>query len=963
MHEALPSSMEEDAPDFQVAKGRIDRLEVENFKSYRGVHQIGPFKGFTAVIGPNGSGKSNLMDAIVFVLGVRTAQIRGSLKELLYVNSGGEGAEDAPRNAHVKLVFVEVDDEGAETDLLFSRHIQPASSNDPNAYTSVYKIGGRTVSFDAYCQKLGSLGVLVKVRNFLVFQGDIEAVASKDNMGLTTLFEQIAGSDALAKEYQLLEEAKNKMEKEVAILFTRKKAVVAERKLKKEQKEEAEKHVALQEELKALKAEHVMWQLQCLQRDMGEKRAERQKAEAQLMKVAAENMKYDAEVESMRKKSAGLAKEKLLAEKRVKKLQGERDKLTPKLLASKEEMSRVSNRIKADLKEVTDTQSRIAAQAKAIKKLKKDLAEVNAAVAAEGQKERAHQAEHLGDTLSSPEVQAEYNTLRNEVGAKTAKLTGERAALMAEQQASTVPAKPGGLLGEVGEVGESSSPDPVGRNVTVELDPSTSTLQTTGTRQIRRRHDTQQPTAPRRVTVHVRNRAHRQPSPPGRRWVTLGQGLECGNGSGASVRHAEPDVRLGSSPRTSRSSPGTQMTQAEEERLQQLRAAAAQLRQRLTALEVQRTEAAERLAAGMQQHGELTAAVAVKTADRQKVSEQRTIAIAKREHGERKLAEVEATLEEARGDRRADRREADLAETVEALKKLLPGVYGRLPDLCTVTQRRYNLAMAVALGKDVDTVVVDTDAKAKECIQHLKDLRKPPLTFMALNYIKAKPINERLRTLGGTCKMAIDLVEFDLKFQPAFASSLSNTLVCDTIEEAREVAFRGMERHKVVSLDGTLFNKAGTITGGSSGAQMAGRAARMDDKLVQEGKAERERLTAVLAKLPSTRLLVEAEASVSSELAGLQAKLSYCEADNTITRGKIAKLEGDIERCQADVQRRLPDSTQLEGLVSARGTKLQAMQKRINDVTDRMFKPLSARLGVPNIREYEEAHAAFRQES
>lgn len=42
---------------------------------------------------------------------------------------------------------------------------------------------------------------------------------------------------------------------------------------------------------------------------------------------------------------------------------------------------------------------------------------------------------------------------------------------------------------------------------------------------------------------------------------------------------------------------------------------------------------------------------------------------------------------------------------------------------------------------------------------------------------------------------------------------------------------------------------------------------------------------------------------------------------------------------------------------------LQAMQKRINDITDRMFKPLSTRLGVPNIREYEEEHAAFRQES
>lgn len=39
----------------------------------------------------------------------------------------------------------------------------------------------------------------------------------------------------------------------------------------------------------------------------------------------------------------------------------------------------------------------------------------------------------------------------------------------------------------------------------------------------------------------------------------------------------------------------------------------------------------------------------------------------------------------------------------------------------------------------------------------------------------------------------------------------------------------------------------------------------------------------------------------------------------------------------------------------------QVMQQRINDVTDRVFRPLSSRLGVPNIRQYEEAHASFRQ--
>ena len=50
--------------------GRLRSLDIEDFKSYKGVHQIGPFSNFTAVIGPNGSGKSNLMDAISFVCGV-----------------------------------------------------------------------------------------------------------------------------------------------------------------------------------------------------------------------------------------------------------------------------------------------------------------------------------------------------------------------------------------------------------------------------------------------------------------------------------------------------------------------------------------------------------------------------------------------------------------------------------------------------------------------------------------------------------------------------------------------------------------------------------------------------------------------------------------------------------------------------------------------------------------------------
>lgn len=98
----------------------LRRLELYNFKSYRG-NQVSPLSRcpphsllvadarkvidlgdapFTCIIGPNGAGKSNLMDAISFVLGVKSAQLRSTqLRDLVYrgrkalQTEGEEGAE------------------------------------------------------------------------------------------------------------------------------------------------------------------------------------------------------------------------------------------------------------------------------------------------------------------------------------------------------------------------------------------------------------------------------------------------------------------------------------------------------------------------------------------------------------------------------------------------------------------------------------------------------------------------------------------------------------------------------------------------------------------------------------------------------------------------------------------------------------------------------------------------------
>ncbi|MBE9130272.1 AAA family ATPase, partial [Coleofasciculus sp. LEGE 07081] len=52
----------------------IKRLELTNFKSFGGTTQIPMLSGFTVVSGPNGSGKSNILDALLFCLGLSTSK-------------------------------------------------------------------------------------------------------------------------------------------------------------------------------------------------------------------------------------------------------------------------------------------------------------------------------------------------------------------------------------------------------------------------------------------------------------------------------------------------------------------------------------------------------------------------------------------------------------------------------------------------------------------------------------------------------------------------------------------------------------------------------------------------------------------------------------------------------------------------------------------------------------------------
>ena len=73
----------------------IEEIVLENFKSFGRTTRIPFFEDFTTISGPNGSGKSNIIDAVLFALGLaRTRGMRAEkLTDLIYnpTDDGDEG--------------------------------------------------------------------------------------------------------------------------------------------------------------------------------------------------------------------------------------------------------------------------------------------------------------------------------------------------------------------------------------------------------------------------------------------------------------------------------------------------------------------------------------------------------------------------------------------------------------------------------------------------------------------------------------------------------------------------------------------------------------------------------------------------------------------------------------------------------------------------------------------------------
>lgn len=803
--------------------GFLKQLDVENFKSWRGKQTIGPFKRFNCIIGTNGSGKSNVMDALGFVMGERAANLR--VKHTRDLIHGAHIGNPVSTFASVTMIYCGDNDE----EMTFSRRISGESSE--------YLVNGKHVTLAKYTGELQKIGIVVKAKNCLVYQGAVESIAMMNAKERTKMFERISGSGDLNIEYFTKLAVLQKAKEDTQFHFNRKKAATAEKKQVFKDKTEAQRYQSLVDDLRECKLQLTLFQL-----FHNEKSIDAQSASLGDMQAAAAQQKisldaWEQTVKTQKKEHGRLNRELQQLEKEIRSQEQILNQQRPQYIKAKVNTSHHEQKVQEAHRSLQKNQNLQAKKGQELEELKRELTEL----------ERA---------WKTSERQMEEEEARRGAGVQLQESQLER-----YKELKELARRNGAILNQSAE------------------------------------------------KLHWEVKADREKLQFDLRRKSEIQG---------NIKHSQTHLEDISRRAEKLEEYVNTTTQTLEEQRQQ------------------EEQLSEELAKGLVRMEEVNV----------------------------ELAQVLTKLQNARLDSQENRRQQKRDEVLESLRRLYPDtVYGRLVELCQPIHKKYQLAVTKVFGKNMNAIVVTSAYVAHDCIRYLKEERAEPETFLPIDYIDVPILNERLREVQGA-KMVVDVVQCSQnapQLKRVIQYVCGNSLVCETLKDARRIAFDGPERLQTVALDGTLFRKSGVISGGSS--DLSKKARRWEEKDMNKLKEEKDKLSSEMRALMKLKRKEVDLKQIRAQSQGNQTRLKYANTELDSIRKKsipaaqieISKLRSELSNLEAQIEIQT-------GNLELKDSEMKAVKDKIHQMEDLVFADFCAEIGVANIREYEQDYLRLQQE-
>ena len=130
----------------------------------------------------------------------------------------------------------------------------------------------------------------------------------------------------------------------------------------------------------------------------------------------------------------------------------------------------------------------------------------------------------------------------------------------------------------------------------------------------------------------------------------------------------------------------------------------------------------------------------------------------------------------------------------------------------------YDYAISAALGNSTYHIVCKDEDSAKSAISFLKKNESGRATFLPLTVLKERDVKYEdqiiCKNTSGYIGVCCDFVTCDEEYDPVVFALLGNILVCDNLDSATNLAALLKYNYKIVTLDGEIIHKGGSITGG-----------------------------------------------------------------------------------------------------------------------------------------------------
>ena len=308
-----------------------------------------------------------------------------------------------------------------------------------------------------------------------------------------------------------------------------------------------------------------------------------------------------------------------------------------------------------------------------------------------------------------------------------------------------------------------------------------------------------------------------------------------------------------------------------------------------------------------------------------------------------------------------------------AEKNALRGVHGPVANLMT-TDKRYAVAIEIALGAGMQNVVVDREEDAKSAINFLKQRDGGRATFLPLTAIRG----DVLREAGVECEygyvgVASQLVQFDKRYAEIFNNLLGRTVVVEDMDCGIAIARKYSNRFRIVTLDGQVLNRGGSMTGGSV-SRSAGILSRANElkELTARREALTEKLDAALREADEAKrdlnaaqyeldvareqqrgaedavlrltgekkqydMLLESlrsrESDIAAELESITARTEELKKAAAAREEEIKKHEAEAARCRAESEEKLAGQNELQRDSAHLGDEIAARKSTLAGFT------------------------------